>query len=236
MNTARNSSRQFFLALLVLLVASWASGEGAQWLLRWRAEKLLADVRSIHVDRSQWADAQRMMQQWNRWGAPVEGCTAEKCDYRINLVQSLPPILGASPQGGVRNLLPRLANLVGLRSTAARAGFTVENGVITSRWFGEQVTPPVADSMPTTEYIPYLSVLSEESAKFRLPTEGHPRLHPNRTAQPVNNYLVVGFTPDEDPSEKAALLDFHLSCITQLLPCHSESEILPEGWKLSQER
>ena len=36
--------RQLLLALLFILAIAWLFGFGAQWLLRWRAEKLLADI------------------------------------------------------------------------------------------------------------------------------------------------------------------------------------------------
>jgi hypothetical protein len=236
MNTSRNGSRQFFLALLVLLVVAWVSGEATQWILRNRAQHLLADIQAINVDRSRWADVQPTMQRWSKWSSTPRACTADSCDYRISIEQSLPRILVGNPNNGIGNWLPRLVDRTGLRSTAARGGFTVEHGVVTAKWFGEQVTLPVADWEQTTGYIPYLSVLSGESSKFHVTLPGPKPLHPNRMVQPINNYLVVSFTPDEDPSEKAQLMDFRLTCITQLTPCHSEREILPEAWRMLQEK
>ena len=54
-----------------------------QHLLRWRAERLLADIRQIQMGKSTWADAQRFMTKWGTWGHYEGSCTAEKCDYSI---------------------------------------------------------------------------------------------------------------------------------------------------------
>lgn len=58
MNAALKGLRQLLITMLVLLCAAWASGLGAQWLLRYRAQRLLADIRSLNVNHSNWSDAQ----------------------------------------------------------------------------------------------------------------------------------------------------------------------------------
>jgi hypothetical protein len=235
MNNVRSGSLQLLFAILILLLTAWASGEATQWLLRNRAERLLTDVRAIHVDQSKWADVQPMMSTWAQWASSKGACTEQNCNYRINIEQTLPSFLIGNPSGG-RNWLPRFANLLGLRNTAARGGFTVERGVVTAKWFGEQVTLPVEDWGVHTDYIPYLSVLSGESSMFKAEAKDHPQSHPNRTVQRANNYLVVSFTPSEEPAEKAKLMDFQFNCITQIRPCHSEYYILPEAWRMMQEQ
>lgn len=236
MNSAWGRSRQFVLAILVLLAAAWTSGEAAQWLVRWRAERLLADIRSLEVNRSQWSDVQPVMHRWGQWSTLPGPCTAQACNYRINFEQTLPPMLVGTPGGDQKNWLAIAIDRIGLRSVAVHAGFTVQRGVLTAKWFGEQVTPPVQDWASSTGYIPYLSVLSGESLSFHSNLGDPPKLHPNRMVQPINNYIVVSFTPDETPSEKAALMDFQLTCITQFSPCLSERDILPEGWRMLQEQ
>lgn len=233
MNKVESGFRQLFFAVLILVFAAWTSGEWTQWMLRWRAEKLLTEVRALDVNHAQWTDAQNIMQRWNKWGAPVEGCTAEKCNYRVSLIQSLPPMLIGYSDEGMKNWIPRIVYHLGLRNVAVRGGFTVENGIVTAKWFGEQVTPPVGDWGLHTDYIPYLSVLSSESSKFKDKTE-HSLQQPSRAAEFSNMSTAVSFTPDEEPGVKAALMDFQLSCLTQLKPCRSEYDILPEGLRLTQ--
>jgi len=54
-------------------------------------------------------------------------------------------------------------------------------------------------------------------------------------AQHLKGYLQVSFSPNEDPSEQSALMDFRFACLTQLRPCETEAEILPEGARMLQE-
>ena len=236
MNAAVKWFRQILFTALVLLSAAWASAEGAQWLLRWRAERLLADIRSLEVNRSGWSDAQAEIKKWGRSGIPIGSCTSEACTYRIDLIQSLPPMLVGYPGEGVRNSLPRLMDHIGLRNAAARGGFTVEHGVITSKWFGEQVTLPVRDWTQPSDYVPYLSASSGENAKFRGLAGGDHTPHPHRVAQTSGSAMAVTFSPEEDPSEQTALMDFRFSCITRFTPCENEGEILPAAWQDLQDQ
>ena len=225
---------QLLLALLFILCVAWVAGEAAQWLLRWRAEKLLSGVRTLQVNRSTWSDAQQLMQKWSQWTTPKPGCSADDCTVQISLVQTLPPILVAEP--GAHNWLASLADHIGLRSVAARAGFTVEHGIVTSKWFGEQATLPVRDLGSPNGYTPYLSVSSAETSHFREIVGDSKLAHPNRMAQHLKGYLQITFSPDEDPAEQSALLDFRFSCLTQFRPCETEAEFLPEGASMLQER
>ncbi len=226
--------RQLLLALLFILCVAWVAGEAAQWLLRWRAEKLLAGVRTLQVNRSTWSDAQQLMQKWSRWTTPKPGCSADDCTVQISLVQTLPPILVSDP--GAHNWLPSLADHIGLRSIAARAGFIVEHGVVTTKYFGEQTTLPVRDLGSSEGYTPYLSVSSAETSHFREIAGDSKLPHPNRMAQHLKGYLQVSFSPDESPAVQSALMDFDLSCITRFQPCNSEADLLPQGMGMWQEQ
>jgi hypothetical protein len=225
--------RQLLFALLFILAVAWLFGFGAQWLLRWRAEKLLAGIRALQVNHATWSDAQQLEQKWSQWTTAKAGCTSDNCTLQIGLVQTLPPILVAQP--GARNWLPSLADHIGLRSTAARAGFTVEHGVVTTKYFGEQTTLPVRGLGTPDVYTPYLSVSSAETTHFREIVGDSKIAHPNRMAQHLKGYLQVTFSPGEDPAEQSALMDFSFSCLTQLRPCETEAEILPEGARMIQQ-
>ena len=229
------SCRQFLLLILILLGVAWASSEGYLWLLRWRAEKLLTDVRLLQVDRSGWTDAQRLMAKWGHWGTASSPCTTDGCAYRINLIQALPETMVGSPGKGVKNWLPKIVGHLGLRSAAVRAGFIVEHGVVTTKWFGEQVTLPVQEWDRSANYVPYITASSAEDAKYQehFP-EWHP-LHSERRVQPYPNGMSVIFSPLEEASERALLMDFRFSCITQLRPCRDAGEFLPEGGRMVQE-
>jgi hypothetical protein len=224
--------RQLLLALLLILCAAWISGEAFQWLLRWRAVRLLADIQTLQVNRSTWPDAQRIAEKWAQWGNPKPGCSAEACTVQFNLIQTLPPFLVGSPDAGARNVLPRIVDHAGLRSAAARAGFTVEHGIVTARWFGEQVTLPVREWGSPNGYIPYLSASSEQTSHFREIAGDSRLLHPNRMIQHKESYVQLTYSPSEDPAEQSALMGFRFSCLTQLRPCESVGDLLPEGQRM----
>src|ERR1700737_333383 len=76
--------RRSLLAVLILLGAASLWAQGLQWLLRQRAEKLLTDIRSLKGNRSSWADAQKLMSKWCRWGEYRGVCTAQDCKYIIH--------------------------------------------------------------------------------------------------------------------------------------------------------
>jgi hypothetical protein len=236
MNLLLRRCRQLLLAVLLVLFATWAWGEAAQWLFRWHAQHLLADIRSLDVDRSTWSDARPVMHKWIQDSTPKGACTQDACNFEIDLVQTLPPILVGNPTAGAHNWLPRLVDHLGLRNAAARAGLTIEHGVVTTKWFGEQVTPPLRDWHASVNYIPYLSASSEETSHFHQIAGGQKLLHPNRMVQHKGSYVAVTFAPDEDPAERATLMDFRFTCITRLNPCETQADILPEALQMLQEQ
>jgi hypothetical protein len=236
MHSLLQRTRTLLVACFVLVCIGWFVGEASQALLRWHAQRLLADIRTLNAGHSTWADAQPILKKWSDWSTTKPACTAEACTVQIDLVQTLPSVITGTPGEAARNWLPRLIDRTGLRSVAARAGIVVEHGIVTSRWFGEQVTPPVRDWSAIDNYVPYLSVSSAESSHFREMTEGQALLHANRFVQHKDFYTAVTFSPEENSAEQSALMDFRFNCITRFQPCESQADILPEALRMLQER
>jgi hypothetical protein len=228
--------RKLLLTFLILCCCGWLAAETAQHLLRSRAQRLLADIRTLNVNRSTWSDVQPIMSKWSSFSVPKGSCTAQACTCQIDLVETLPIEFVGSTDPAAKNWIPRLMDHIGLRSTAARAGFTIDHGTVTTRWFGEQVTLPVRNWIAPDGYIPYLSVASTETTQFADRAKGHPLLYPNRLAVRVKTYIDIAFSPAEDPAEQDALMRFNLACITRFRPCESEGEILPEAQRLWQQQ
>jgi hypothetical protein len=239
MNKVAVWCRRLLFAVLFVFVIAWVETQGAQWILRTRGQHLLADVRSLDVNHSRWPDAQQLIAKWGQRGAPVGDCNPEACIYRIAIVQVLPQSLTGYPDPGVKNWLPRIVNHLGLRSSAVRAGFSVQHGIVSSKWFAEQVALPVsAWNFPPGQprVVPNLAVSSGEFSSFPEVATGLV-LHPYRHVRDwQGRYGVTAqFLPQEDPAEQAALMDFSLSCITQFSPCLNEGQILPAAWRDLQE-
>ena len=71
-----------FLSLVLL---TFLAVQIQQRMLRWRAERLLADMHQIRLYQSTWADAQRLMHRWGAWGHYDGSCTAASCKYEIEM-------------------------------------------------------------------------------------------------------------------------------------------------------
>ena len=237
MNENAKRIRRTLPFVVLVILAVWASSYYSQWAVRWRAEHLLSDIHSLNVNQSKWSDAQVLMNKWSGYGTSAGNCTADLCNYRITFVQSLPQMLVGYPDQGVHNWLPRIVGHLGLRSAAVRGGFTVQHGVVTAKWFAEQVSLPVgAWGQPDGGYIPDIAVSSGEYPAFPNVNTGL-ALHPYRRARDWKGPygVTVYFLLQEEPAEQAALMDFQLTCITRFHPCLNEGDILPEARRLLQE-
>jgi hypothetical protein len=198
---------------------------------------MLVAVKSLKVGQTTSAEAQSLFRKWGRWGEIQTYCREDTCQYFVRIWHILPAVFRADPEEKGRYWLPTVIDRVGLRSAAVGAGFTEERGVVTAKEFWEEVGLPVREwYVRGGAYVSDLVVSADEVSKFRDDEEEiylRPS-HPFRIARNMKGPygVMVKFKPDEAPAEKAALMDFHFSCITKFSPCHSEREILPEGWQM----
>jgi len=233
-------ARRFLFALLLLLGAAWVFAEASQWLLRYRAQKLFTDIRTIEVNRSSSTEAEAILSKWSRYGTTISNCDGDLCRSSLIIRHLVPAVLRGVPGEEAWNLLPRLVDHLGLRNEGVGIGFTTEHGIVTRKEFGEMVALPVEDwYIRDHAYVPDLDVWTGEAAKFhdyelRRVSTSHPFRMVRNQKGPYG--VLVTFKPEEDPSEKAALMNFQFSCMTQFFPCRSEREILPEGWQMLQEQ
>jgi len=219
--------RRVFVATLLVVCCAWIGAEARQWLFRWRAERLLSDIRGLELNKSGWTDAQRLMMRWGSWGQTYAPCTRLSCQYQIYMDDRLP--LGFeetfNPDGPHRLL--RILDHVGIRSAGLRAGFEVKNGVVIDKGFGLMILLPVRDWFePSGRYVHELDAYSSAGARLL----GEPRdllRHPNHAVRQIRVYLEARFTPEEASEEQASLMRFHFHCITRWTPCTNREEILP---------
>lgn len=228
-----------------------------QRILRWRAERLLADIREIQMGKSTWADAQKLMYRWRKWGTWVGTCNADECEYQVALqdsLQSLPTFfwtdtdLKRHSEG--RKYSPwqlRLYSLLGGRVALVYAYVRVKDGIIwrksyeveTPRHFFADgfIDPLVGDAEGTTHFKPshdwpMLAQHPEYSIMAAGPCEGC-----RDGACTICEMIQAHFTPFADPAIVNELLDFNLSCLTSWHECEEPKEIAPAAWKLyTQER
>jgi len=224
--------RRSLIAVAGLIVVAWGVAQASQWLLRWRAERLLADFRALSVNQSTWADVQPILRHWEKWGTYEGACPAKQCSYRVRIEQFDNRILVGSYDERARNLLQRLLNHLGLRASGVLAGFTVANGRVIDSWFGEAVLVPQSHwRLPGGAFTAELAASS--GSRSRIGAWELTRMaasHPNRSYR-LKFGLETIFTPQEAPEIKQTLMDFQLSCITRWSPCLNEGDILPVAFK-----
>jgi hypothetical protein len=235
----RISRSKWWNVLLFGLVASWFGLEASQWLFRIRAERLLADIKSLQVNHSSWSDAQGLMDRWGRWGGWYGSCTPEDCQYDI-AVRHLSLVSPQFAFEGGPHPGARILELLGLRSAGVTATFHVVHGVVTDKGFRMSVALPVSDWITPnggfwlkdkigSTYWPSIEVASFEGVKLRGASAFTIGKYPNRGFVQRRILLEASFTPEEVPAEQAALMDFHFECITRWKACTSRAQILPQA-------
>jgi hypothetical protein len=226
---------------LCLLIAGWVFAEISQWRLRWQAEQLLADLKTINVGHSS-VEAESVLRKWANRGVLATECgdNGTRCYLNLSIRHTLPEFLRASPDDKAKDWLPKVLDCVGLRDSVVGAGVNVEHGVIVQRWYAEEVELPVRDwYLREGAYVPSLTVSAGEKDQFRVTYDlehinsSHPFRNARRYKGPYG--IMVSFTTQETESERDRLMDFRFSCITQFFPCNNEREILPEGALLLDE-
>lgn len=204
-----------------------------------RAERLFADFRSLQINGSS-SDAESLSHKWSQYGRTIKNCDGDLCRTSFSMYLILPSLLYGQDDGGVRNILPAMTDFLGFRNEGVIVDFTAQHGVITQKAFSMDVALPVVEWIRWDKsYIPDIAVSSTETTRYN-DSEQSLRIaaHPFRIVRHVKGVygMRVTFTPEESPSEQAALTDFHFTCLTQFFPCQSLGDILPEGWKMLQQQ
>jgi hypothetical protein len=214
------------VVVLALVAASAVFVRVQQNILRWRAEHLLADIREIQMGKSTWADAQRLMTRWGAWGAYEGSCSAERCEYRIEMDDSLSVFL-------VRHAwLGESYRWLGGRGAAIVGSFTVRSGVIWGKSFLVQLDVRSTDGgdYALTADATSVSRFSDEPVEWIIRNPEYYVGIPGACEDCKSIY--ARFTPFADPGIVRALMtDINLECLTRYFSCTNESDIMPATWK-----
>jgi hypothetical protein len=235
------------LAALAVVLLTFVAVQFQQRLLRWRAERLMADMHQIRLYQSTWADAQKLMYRWGAWGHYDGSCMALDCRYVIEIGD---PTFGINAQSEInwmtRNLyFVRSSGLFGGHIAALRTTFTVQDGVIL-RESAEVVLDVPADLRHFREWNSTYSLIVETKSRQRL-------LHSNGVDWVLGSYgqladhpyykvgtpsgcencfaAVVTYSTYTPQSEIDRLTDFDFSCFTQFGKCQWLGDLLPIAWE-----
>lgn len=232
------------IAILAPIVCLFAVVRIQQYVLRWRAERLLADIRQIQMGKSTWADAQRLMHRWGKWGWYEGSCDARSCNYEIVLEDASHafPIYLRTEKGietrAKRHEYPdwqfRLYALLGGRSSQVYAGFRLRNGIIWTKSFDVTIANWRKIDSDSTPYLDPLVGIAEGVTHLHDFSPDHPEYWID-TGQCSGCVLVwTQFTPRTDAEALKKLLDINLSCLTRWNRCQWEKEIMPAAYALAK--
>lgn len=226
------------VAVLALVCGLVGFVQVQQHILRWRAERLLADIRAIQMGKSSWADAQQLMYRWGKWGGWERDCSARSCDYQITIQDALHafpvyiiPNRTIRQEANARSkFLYRPYYLFGGRFAGISARIQVKDGVIWTKSFDVDILE-----------FPHLRFEDPENYALLAAARGvtnnqHSELSDRRelvVSRPVCTgceMIRVDYTPFAEPAAVDQLLDFRLSCLTRIPVCHHPSELMPTAW------
>jgi hypothetical protein len=199
-----------------------------QHILRWRAERLLADMRELQSHKGTWADAQKIMTRWGAWGSFEGSCTAKQCEYYVIIIDSLSEYIG---EHAVRYPIFTLPSWLG-RALDERGGLvevtlSIKNSVVTESSFQLDLGELIATANAVNEFDPYVA----RSQRLL-----HPEYWIGKNGGCTGcTKFETGYTPLAGRDKIRELTDFNLSCITRWSPCTMEEDVLPTAWKQYQE-
>ncbi|HKM83301.1 MAG TPA: hypothetical protein VJY15_20365 [Candidatus Acidoferrum sp.] len=204
-------------AVMGLLIIVFGTLRIQQWVLRHRAERLLADIQQIELRKTSFEDAQKLFGRWSKWGHYEGECTRRHCLFSIVLRD----FLDGHPSLFKRASLNFLYSSLGGRPTEVYAGVTVIDGAVWEKWFGFGTSSRgfiQADAEVSTAS--WLPAMDERFA-----------LHPNHALVPLDVapcvWIRANFTPYEDPAEVRRLMGFNLSDLTHWGFAREKDDVMP---------
>ncbi|HEV2398709.1 MAG TPA: hypothetical protein VGS27_17325 [Candidatus Sulfotelmatobacter sp.] len=197
-----------------------------QYLLRWRAERLQVDIRSLELRKSTYADARRIINLW--WSDAHEKgpCRPDWCDVEISLTDF------AWTRGDFiwrTRARFRVFLWLGARPAIADASIRVRKNAVTGKTINAHVGGPCHDFDSQTLCLTVIA--HAETGEHRFIDPRHPEYSfskPSGCEYCVDAHVI--FSPYADAEDVRRLTDLNFRCITRWRPCETETDILPTAW------
>jgi hypothetical protein len=198
-----------------------------QYVLRWRGERLQADIRALELRKSTFADARHLKDRW--FDHTQEGvCRPSWCDLEIflsNVANHYIEFFVNHPR--VLAIYHRL----GGRGAGAYAFVRVRDNLLWGKGIGLGVETLFTESDGRhTEYELGGDVGTDD--RFTWISHRHPEYQiAGPSACQGCRAGWVKFTPFADPQDVLRLTDLNFACITRWKQCTEQADILPTAWK-----
>jgi hypothetical protein len=214
-------------ALVVFVFVAGIIARGHRYLLRHRAEMLLADMQTISLRQTTFRDAQPIMIRWRRWGSYDGPCDETHCSFNIQLSDLNIPLSQFLYE---HRAAFALATFFGEPPTAIRAHFTVIDGIVWS----ESISFAIETQGWGSEGRRYVELLggSARSISKTDPLFWGPNwhLHPDYNISwigKMRDQIQLEFTPFADPADIRRLMVLNFSCLARLIPCRDKNDFMP---------
>jgi hypothetical protein len=244
--------------VLSLVLLAFLAVQIQQRTLRWRAERLSADMHQIRLYQSNWADAQRLMERWGAWGHYDGSCTAASCKYEIEM-DSIAYYNPRIPRHAWLDWLLahdrlNLYQWFGGRVSVFHASCTVHDGTIWRKgtWMGasvprrrmRRITGPDTilndDDFDWTLSVGAVSSQRLQEFGFMKYSEDELAQHPYyKVGRPggcmvLCQMVVAYYSTHTPPAEIERLTSYNFSCFTRFNPCMHIEDLLPAAreWHL----
>jgi hypothetical protein len=232
------------LAMLASLVLVLGSAYGSQWLLRWRSERLMAEMHRIRLFQTDWAEAQKLMHEWGAWGHYDGNCTAADCRYEITIGHSG---FGVNEPGWfslqLAQLQFRLAEILpALRPSTLNVRFVIHAGTVWRQSALVVVNVPSGHWNGQGEYSLIVATKSEDRLR-RSPDDPwilgsdaqlaeHPYYKVGRPSGCTNCMAArVTYSTHAPQGQIDELTNFDFSCFTRWQSCRWLGDLLPKAWE-----
>ncbi|MGA7755028.1 MAG: hypothetical protein WCB05_19520 [Candidatus Sulfotelmatobacter sp.] len=216
----------FVAAVLASILLLAAAIRVDQYVLRYRAERLQSDIRSLELRRSTFADARRLEDRWfDKTKEKV--CRPSWCDLDISLNNTSARHL----EFFLNHLAVRaLYHSLGGRAAGAYAFIQVRDNILWGKGIGVGIE--TLDTEPDGRRVEYalLGRIGTDSPPWV--RARHPEYQigrPDACTSCVDGW--VKFTPFADPRDVSRLTDLNFTCITRWRHCTEQADILPTAWK-----
>lgn len=241
-----------FVVLVFLLILLWVQVQ--ERMLRWRAERLMAEVHKIQLYQTPFADAQRLMDEWNRWGLWDGACTANDCRFTIELSDASWKAWHFRIREPFGTLLRdqgyAFYQWLGGRYGALSVSITVQDGKV---WRTSAVLVVAGRPRDPSGVDKEVDLVALTKSRQRLRASeadwwiiggddalvSHPYYKAGRPSQCKANCeeAVVVYSTHMPQEDIVRLTSYDFSCLTRWTPCTRVEELLPaaQGWFFYEE-
>jgi len=200
-------------------------------VLRRKAERLLADLKSLEMRKSTYQDAQLVIAHWKDSIHQEGPCQPSRCDVQIALgdLFTRHHVFLANHQR-LAYVFGHVCRFLGARPAMIDGFVRVRKNIVWGKGVNAVVTSHFGRDQNGGWFL--FSLIGQAQSGSPEPISS---LHPEyRIGRPGGctfcKKAYVIFTPYANPADVRRLMDINFSCLTSWHPCETQADILPTAW------